>query len=341
MTTPDPIARPEMLRMLTGGLIALLGSVGLFAQSSFRIERLAPELDAILSVSEPVRELVTGLGTESTEGGPAEGPVWWKEGGYLLFSDIGNNRRLKYVPGQRGTSVFAESTNRANGLTRDMQGRLVATEGGAQRVARIEPDGRTTVVADTFEGKPIERSNDVVVKSDGAIYFTALGRPRDQTRPVAEQPPPPGAGVYRVSPDLRTVTRVVDDLLTPNGLAFSPDERILYVNDSQRRRIDAFNVKPDGSLDGQRPFVDLGGPEEGNPDGMKVDTAGNVYCGGAGGLYIVDRSGKRLGRIAGVRATNVAFGGDDWKTLYFTTRTTLGSVRLKIAGLPVPARAIR
>src|SRR5207244_12543134 len=127
------------------------------------------------------------------------------------------------------------------------------------------------------------------------------------------------------------------------GFAFSPDERVLYIDDSRRRHIRAYDVLPNGmvALDTNRIFADLGGPEPGVPDGMKVDTAGNVYCGGAGGIYIMDSQGKKLGRIVhgGPATTNIAFGGNDWKTLYFTSRTFLGTVNVKIAGIPVPVAA--
>ena len=149
-------------------------------------------------------------------------------------------------------------------------------------------------------------------------------------------------GVYRVSPDLGSISLIVDDCVGPNGLAFSPDENVLYVNDSRRRHVKAYDMLPNGTVARQtsRVFVDLNGPESGVPDGMKVDTAGNVFTGGAGGLYIMDKTGKKLGRIVhGLPATtNMAFGGDDWKTLYFTTRSSLNMVNVKIAGVPVPAK---
>jgi gluconolactonase len=136
------------------------------------------------------------------------------------------------------------------------------------------------------------------------------------------------------------MTLLVEDFVIPNGLAFSPDEKILYINDSRRRLIRAFELNPNGSLARQsdRVFADLGGPEPGVPDGMKVDTEGNVYCGGPGGIWIMDPNGKKLGRIVhGAPATtNIAFGGDDWKTLYFTSRNHLGAVNVKIPGIPVP-----
>jgi gluconolactonase len=298
-----------------------------------QIDRWAPELDKIISGSEPILELAEGFGGPH---GPAEGPLWWHEGGYLLFSDIHNNKRMKYTPGG-GVSLFHEPTNRANGLTRDMQGRLVACEHDSRRVTRMEQDGGITVVANSFQGRQLNRPNDVVVKSDGCIYFTD-----PWTSPMApEQWDLTFSGVYRVTPDLGTMSLLVGDFVVPNGLAFSPDESVLYINDSRRGHIRAFDVSPNGTLAKQsdRVFADLRGDEPGVPDGMKVDVEGNVYCGGAGGLWILDPNGKKLGRIShGAPATtNLAFGGDDWKTLYFTSRNHLGSVKVKIAGTPVPA----
>jgi gluconolactonase len=298
-----------------------------------RIEQFAPELDRIISVSEPIQELASGFGGPR---GPAEGPVWWHEGGYLLFSDIHSDNRMKYAPGE-GVSVFREPTNRANGLTRDQQGRLIACENDARRVVRLEHDGSTTVVMNSFQGKRLYRPNDVIVRSDGCIYFTdpwtGTAAPQEWDLTVS--------GVYRVTPDLGTKTLLVSDFALPNGLAFSPDESVLYINDSRRGHIRAFDLAPNGTLakHTDRVFADLRGDEPGVPDGMKVDTEGNVYCGGSGGLWIMDPTGKKLARIVhGASATtNLAFGSDDWKTLFFTTRGELGSVRVKIPGVPVPA----
>ena len=307
---------------------------GVRTQAVRRIEQFAPELDKIIVPSEAIRELAGGFGGSE---GPAEGPVWWKEGGYLLFSDIHHNRRMKYVPGQ-GVSVFQEATNRANGLTRDLQGRLVACEHDSRRVTRQELDGSITVIANSFQGRRLNRPNDVVVKSDGCVYFTD-----PWTLPSApEQWDLTLAGVYRVTPDLGTMSLLIDNFVTPNGLAFSPDERVLYINDSRRSHIRAFDLLPNGTVakHTDRVFADLSGSEPGVPDGMKVDIEGHVYCGGPGGIWILDPRGKKLGRIVhGAPATtNLAFGGNDWKTLYFTTRTQLGSVKVRIPGVPVPAQ---
>src|SRR5262245_13708800 len=266
------VSRRQMLELAAAGGLSVSGVASAFAQSApaRRIEQMDPALDKIISTSESIRVLAEGYGGDR---GQAEGPVWWKDdGGYLLFSDIDKARRIKYAPGQ-GVSVFRENTNRANGLTRDMQGRLVACEADAKRVTRFEPDGSVTVVAAAYHGKQFGRPNDVVVKSDGAIYFTgpqggASGNPWEVSVP----------GVYRVSPDLGSMWLLTDDLLTPNGLAFSADESVLYIADSRRRHIRAFDLLPNGTLALQtdRVFVDLNGPEPGVPDGIKVDTAGNV-----------------------------------------------------------------
>ena len=298
-----------------------------------RIEQLAPELARIVETGEPIHHLADGFGGPH---GPAEGPLWWHESGYLLFSDIHNNRRMKYVPGT-GVSLVQEPTNRANGLTRDLKGRLLACEHDARRVTRQEQDGEVTVIANNFQGRQLNRPNDVVVKSDGCIYFTD-----PWTSPAAPQQwDLPFSGVYRVTPDLGTLSLLADDFVLPNGLAFSPDESVLYINDSRRGHIRAFELHPNGTLARQtdRVFADLRGSESGVPDGMKVDIEGNVYCGGAGGLWIMDPKGKKLGRIVhGASATtNLAFGGDDWRTLYFTSRSHLGAVKVKIPGVPVPA----
>jgi gluconolactonase len=297
------------------------------------IERVAPELERIVAVNAEIKELGSGFGGDQ---GPAEGPLWWKEGGYLLFSDIQNNCRMKWSA-QGGMTVAQANTNRSNGLTRDRQGRLIACEHDSRRVTRTELDGSITVVANSFQGRQLNRPNDVVVKTDGSIYFTdpwTHRRPREQWDLTF-------SGVYRVSADLGTLTLLAGDFIIPNGLAFSPDERILYVNDTRRGHIRAFDLQADGTLAlaSDRIFCDLRGERPGVPDGMKVDVEGNVYCGGSGGLWILDSAGKHLGTVDHGQAatTNLCFGGDDWTTLFFTNWSTVGSVQCKIPGIPAPA----
>jgi gluconolactonase len=292
------------------------------------IEQHAPGLERIVDPHQEIEELASGFGGPT---GPAEGPVWWHEGGYLLFSDIGNNRRMKWAPGE-GVSLFQEPTNEANGLTRDRQGRLVACEHLARRVTRQDPDGSLTVVAYNYRGRQLNRPNDVVVKSDGSIYFTDPGLGRIESDLDF-------CGVYRVAPDLGSIHVLVWDFVVPNGLAFSPDERILYVNDSRRGHIRAFEVEPTGllALATDRVFATLRDDRIGVPDGMKVDVEGNVYCTGPGGIWIFDPAGTHLGTIAtGAQTTNVAWGDADWRTLYFTNWQTLCRIRMNIPGIPVP-----
>src|SRR5262249_45787747 len=293
MTNHHNISRRQMLAMsAAAGSLAISGIGGASAQQQIkRIEQLDPVLDKIISTSEPINDIAQGMGGPL---GPVEGPVWWKEGGYLLFSDIHASKRMKSLPGQ-GVTVFQEKTTQANGLPRDLQGRLLACEHETRRVTRQELDGSITVIANSFQGRRLNRPNDVVVKSDGSIFFTDPWTSPD----IQQQWDLTFMGVYRVTPDLGTMTLLVDDFLLPNGIAFSPDESVLYVNDSRRRHIRAFDVAPNGTLAKQsdRVFAELGGAESGVPDGMKVDTLGNVYCGGAGGIYVLDPKGKKLGRI--------------------------------------------
>ncbi len=294
------------------------------------IEQHDPGLERLVDVRHEIEELASGFGGAS---GPAEGPVWWHEGSSLVFSDIGNNRRMKWTPGV-GVTLVQQPTNEANGLTRDLQGRLIACEHLARRVTRQDPDGSITVVANTYHSRRLNRPNDVVVKSDGSIYFTDPGLGRIESELDF-------CGVYRVSPDLGTIHVLVRDFVVPNGLAFSPDESILYINDSRRGHIRAFEVEPTGllALATDRVFAAMHDDRVGVPDGMKVDVEGNVYCTGPGGIWIFDRAGMHLGTIAtGAQTTNVAWGDSDWSTLYFTTWQTLGRIRMKIPGMPVPPR---
>jgi gluconolactonase len=299
------------------------------------IEQLSPEIESIVSSDEEVEVLGTGYAI-------GEGPLWWKEEQHLLFSEVRGGRRWKWSAGE-GVTLVLDSTNYANGLTRDTQGRLIICEGGARRVTRMEPDGSITVVANRYQGLPLNRPNDVVVKSDGSIYFTDPGGPSPDTDLDF-------SGVYRVSPDLGDINLLVRDYILPNGLAFSPDESVLYINDSlgllvrddmfrSLGRIDAFDVRANGMLANRRVFCELRGEQSGIPDGMKVDVKGNVYCTGPGGVWVMDATGKHLGTIlTGVEhTTNIAWGGDDWKTMFITTPETLARIQLKIAGMPVPA----
>jgi gluconolactonase len=228
--------------------------------------------------------------------------------------------------------IFREPSGNSNGLTRDRKGRLIACEHGNRRVTRTEKNGSIKTLADKFQGKKLNSPNDVVTKSDGAIYFSdpSYGIKLDeQEQPVQ--------GVYHLSPDGKELSLVADDLARPNGLAFSPDEKKLYIDDSERRHIRVFNVQDDGSLSGGAVFYDMNVSTPGAPDGMKVDVEGHVYCTGAGGVWVFDAQGKHLGTIVTPeKPSNCAWGDDDWQSLYITAVTSVYKIRVNTPGIKVP-----
>lgn len=255
-----------------------------------------------------------------------EGPVWHPEG-YLLWSDIPPGIIYRWSEGQ-GRTVWREPSGHSNGLTLDRQGRLIACEHGNRRVSRTEADGTVVTLADRYQGKRLNSPNDVVVKSDGSIYFTdpPYGV-QDQDRELDFQ------GVYRIAPD-GTLTLLVKDFDKPNGLAFSPDEKTLYIDDSARKHIRAFDVLPDGTLANGRVFAEMDATKPGSPDGLKVDVNGNVYCTGAGGLNVFDPTGRWIGLIEFPEIpANVAWGGPDYTWLFITARTSVYRVRMKAPGV--------
>ena len=260
-----------------------------------------------------------------------EGPVWVPDG-YLLFSDIPASIIYKWTPGSASAEVYREPSGHSNGLTLDAQGRLLACEHD-RRVSRTEADGMVVALAERYEGKRLNSPNDIVVKSDGSIYFTdpPYGLPKQEADSELGY-----NGVFRLAPD-GTLTLLDDSFVRPNGLAFSPDERVLYVDDTQRQQIRAFDVQPDGTLANGRVFAELVKPgAEGRPDGMKVDVRGNVFCTGPGGVWVYAPGGEHLGVIETPQApANLAWGDDDLKSLYITARTGLYRVRTKTGGAPL------
>ena len=257
-----------------------------------------------------------------------EGPVWHPEG-HLLFSDIPASVIYRLEPGQSATAWRTPSGN-SNGLTFDRQGLLIACEHGNRRVTRTTPAGKIVCLATHYEGKRLNSPNDVVVRSDGSIYFT--DPPYGVTPDEKELP---YSGVYRIAPD-GAMELLVDDFDRPNGLAFSPDEATLYIDDSRRRHVHAFDVLPDGSLGKGRIFAETKSEKQGNPDGMKVDVEGNIYCTGPGGIWVYEPNGELVGIVAGPeQPANLAFGGSDRKVLYVTARTSVYALRTKIPGVPV------
>ncbi len=273
-----------------------------------------------------------------------EGPLWHPDG-WWYFVDLRRNRLHRMKPGEKPELV--RETDGGNGTTFDLKGNLIHCEGEGRKVTRMAPDGKITIVADRYQGGRFSRPNDVVCRSDGSLYFT------DPDKRVAysqrEIPGPAGidnlwdgARVYRVAPD--GGLSVLAHCEYPNGLAFSPDERTLYVaNTRSSKYIHAIDVDATGNMTSRRIFADLNeGSEPGIPDGMKVDGKGRVYCTGPGGVWVLEPSGKRVGIIRfPEQAVNFAFGGPDLKTLFCCAYTSVYALRVRTPGQPHPWYALR
>jgi len=302
------------------------------------IIRLDPATDDIVGPNPKIFKLAEGFKF-------LEGPIWVRNGGYLLFSDPNANTIYKYTKdghlsvfkeksGYDGADIAEYTQPGSNGLTLDRTGRLTINEHGNRRVTRLEKDGRLTVLADRYEGKRLNSPNDLVYKSDGALYFTdpPFGLPKFYDDPRRELA---FSGVFRVANG--TLQLVSKDLAGPNGLAFSPDEKYLYVGnwDEKKKVVMRYEVDTDGALSNGRVFFDMtNAPGEDAIDGLKVDQQGNLYVSGPGGLWIISPAGKHLGTIiAPKHPHNFTWGDDDGKTLYMTARSTLYRMRLNIPGV--------
>lgn len=270
-----------------------------------------------------------------------EGPVW--RGSDLLFSDIPNQRIARWRRLPEGPELTTFARGMSNGLTLDRQGRLLAAEHNGRRVTRIGDDGARTVLAEQFQGKRLNSPNDIVVKSDGAIYFTdppygvqpsvpGTVRPADWwTKPIPGKEQASN-GVYHLASD-GSLRLVAEDFALPNGLAFSPDESALYVNDSARKHIRAFTVRADGTLTDSRVVLDMASDDAGVPDGMKVDAQGNIFCTGPGGVWVCRANGALLGRIVLPELpANLAW-GEDGSVLFVTARTSVYRVPTRTRGV--------
>jgi len=281
--------------------------------------------DALTSILETTQAERLATGFVFTEG-----PLWHSDGFYY-FVDVRASMLYRITPG-RPHEVVREKTGGGNGTTFDLQGRLILCEGDNRRVTRQAADGRFEVLVDRFEGKRLNRPNDVVCRSDGSVYFTDPGL----RVPLAEREVP-YAGVYRIAPD--GAVSLVADFEYPNGLAFSPDERLLYVaNTRWAQYIHVLELAADGRMLRRRIFADMSSDEtDGVPDGMKVDVEGRVYCTGPGGTWVFAPDGTRLGIIRTPEVpANLAFGGPDLRTLFFTARTSVYTLRAKVPGQPHP-----
>jgi gluconolactonase len=286
---------------------------------------MAETLSDIVASSEPER-LATGFVF-------TEGPLWHPDG-YLLFVDIRRSQICKWVPG-REPEIIRENSGESNGMTFDAQGRVVICEMINRQVTRMESDGSFTVLADRWDNKRLNRPNDVVGKSDGSLYFTNPGRERLDPAEVDMA----FNSVHRIRPD-GIVDIVIPNFDYPNGLAFSPDESVLYVaNTRPGQYIMAYDVNPDGSVSNGRHFADMSSEvaTNGVPDGMKVDVEGRVYCTGPDGCWVFTPSGELIDIIRLPEfPANCAWGGPDHQTMFFTANTSVYSLHMKTPGTRIP-----
>ncbi|MEW6683362.1 MAG: SMP-30/gluconolactonase/LRE family protein [Nitrospirota bacterium] len=302
------------------------------------IVRLDPAMDALVGPNPKIFKLAEGFKF-------TEGPIWVRNGGYLLFSDPNSNVIYRYQDGQ--LSVFRQPSGYAgadvaeyrqpgsNGLTLDPQGRLTINEHGNHRVSRLEANGTLTVLADQYQGKRLNSPNDLVYRSDGTLYFTdpPFGLPRVFDDPRKELP---YSGVFSLRNG--TLRLISQELSGPNGIAFSPDERYLYVGnwDDKKKVVMRYEVKPDGAVTKGTVFFDMtSAPGEDAIDGVKVDQQGNLYVSGPGGLWVISPAGTHLGTIVAPKHIhNMAWGDEDGKTLYLCARSGLYRMRLNVPGTP-------
>jgi gluconolactonase len=316
------------------------------------VTKLDPGLDALVSPDAKVEKLTGGLKF-------AEGAVWVRKPGYIIFSDIPVNVVYKWTP-EGGLSPLVNRSGYtgppddprvgspinngadtetlyligSNGVTLDKQGRIVVAAHGDRAIVRFQKDGKRTIVADRYNGKRLNSPNDLVYKSNGILYFTdppAGLRPVNGELPQKEQPL---NRVYFIAKN-GSVKVATEDVTFPNGLAFSPDEKYLYVDDTLKRELLRFQIAPDGSLTHREVFFDMSTLKvRGVADGMKVDKKGNIYCTGPGGVLVLSPGGRHLGTIVAPELpANVAFGDRDGKTLYMPARTGLYRIHVNVEGI--------
>ena len=313
------------------------------SEVNVEVIRTDPAIDAIVPPNPKIYKLADGFQF-------TEGPIWVRGGGYLIFSDPNANTMYKYKPGLNDApgelSVFRQASGYSgadiaeygqpgsNGLTLDPQGRLTINEHGNHRVTRLEKDGSLTVLADSYQGKRLNSPNDLVYRSDGALFFTdpPFGLPKFFDDPRKELP---YSGVFSIHQG--KLQLVSTDLKGPNGIAFSPDEKYLYVTnwDEKKKIIMRYEALPDGTLKNGQLFFDMtSAPGEDALDGMKVDRKGNLYLSGPGGIWILSPEGRHLGTIiAPKNAHNLAWGDADGKTLYLCALSGLYRMRVNIEGI--------
>jgi gluconolactonase len=292
-------------------------------------------VDAESKLAELVDGELERLGTGFTF---TEGPIWNKEGRFLLFSDMPGDVRRRWDE-ENGVQEVMRPSNKGNGMTYDKDGRLLVCEHSTSSLVRIDPDGTGSgreVLASHYDGKELNSPNDVIQASDASIYFSDPWYGRMPVFGVERERELGFQGVYRIPPDGGDVQLLVDDFEQPNGLCFSPDESLLYINDTPRAYIRVFDRQPDGTIANGRMFfehIGSGVIEEGIPDGMKCDERGNIYVTGPGGIWVISPEAEHLGVIEVPENTgNLNWGGDDWKELYIPSTTSVYRIRMKVAG---------
>jgi gluconolactonase len=264
-----------------------------------------------------------------------EGPVWHPIGEFLLFSDMPGDHLRRWSAAD-GVTTFRQPCHKSNGLTYDRQGRLLVCEHASSRVTRTEPDGGSVALATHYAGKQLNSPNDIVCRADGAIYFSDPPYGRAKFYGVERPQELSFQGVFRVGADPASPVLLVDDFERPNGLCFSLDEARLFVNDTARKHIRVFDVTRDGGLRNGRLWAETKGDRPGAPDGMKLDSAGNVYCCGPGGIHVFDPDATLLEVLEVPEYTaNFAWGDDDYRSLFITASTSLYRVRRAVPGRPV------
>lgn len=316
-------------------IFAAAGALAPAAQGQGSVVKLDPALDALIDASAKVEVVSTDFAKGDS---PAtEGPVWIAEkssldGGYFVFTDSRRTRLARWSPSKGmgeaydlGKLIGLKPGDRSpsSGLALDPQGRIVFCTAAGHAVVRIEKDGKATVLADKFEGKPLNNPNDITIAKNGTIFFT------DNSRDTSGQMPP---RVFRLKDG--QLTPVVMGLQGPNGITLSPDDKTLYVNDIRRRIVLRYDVGPGDAISGERVFIDMNDDKaEGGNDGMRTDSRGNLYDSGPGGVWIITPEGKHLGTILTPdRITNLSFGGANGKTLFLTSHTAIMTIRVKVGG---------
>lgn len=301
-----------------------------------QIERIDPAFDALVPKSAQIEKLCEGFNW-------SEGPVW--KDGAMLFSDVPENIIYQWKPGETKATVFLKPSGMtsptagfreqgSNGLAVDKKNQLILCQHGDRRIARLVGDGKFETIADRYEGKRFNSPNDLAIRSNGDIYFTdpPYGLEKLNESPLKELP---FNGVYRVTPDGK-VTLLTKELGFPNGIAFSPDEKVLYIADSGDINIRAYDVQPDGTITNGRVFFDamtVKAPgRKGSCDGLKVDTEGNLWATGPGGVLVISPQGKYLGGVLTGEATGNCAWGDDGSTLYMTADMFLCRIKTKATG---------